>query len=177
MGAWADIIKVLRSTVFKNELKNGDYSVKHATKADKLGNLGNTTDNVARHVWFSDSETSGLPRKDDDFKYNPSTNTLTVETVKIKDLTLSEPAEFTDKKLPNKGYYLISAKYLIPDELRWVLINSGLLYWDGETYMDVKVNDEYEVAVNYDGEFAISKGGTDLTSYCTNIKIKQISIT
>lgn len=52
-----------------------------ATKANKIASLGAAADNVARCVWFSDSDEKELPRRDDDFKYNPYTNTLTVKNV------------------------------------------------------------------------------------------------
>ena len=38
--------------------------------------------NADRVVWFADSASNGIPVYDDDFKYNPSTNTLTVANVK-----------------------------------------------------------------------------------------------
>ena len=87
MGVFADVIKVMRSAIFKKELKNGGFSVSQAEnatvakKATRISSLGAASDNVARNVWFSDSEDRGLPRRDDDFKYNPSTNTLIVENV------------------------------------------------------------------------------------------------
>lgn len=61
-----------------------DYatSAGSAGTANKMSSLGVATDNVARPVWFSDSDTPTLPRKDNDFTYNPSTNTLTVDKVK-----------------------------------------------------------------------------------------------
>lgn len=37
--------------------------------------------NAARHVWFSDSSTETKRNYDDDFKYNPSTNVLTVGSI------------------------------------------------------------------------------------------------
>lgn len=38
---------------------------------------GNATEDVARHVWFSDSSTEAARASSDNFKYNPSTNMAT----------------------------------------------------------------------------------------------------
>ena len=46
------------------------------TAANVSGSAG--SQNAARHVWFSDNTTETARAYDDDFKYNPSTNTLTV---------------------------------------------------------------------------------------------------
>lgn len=98
-----DIIKYLDSLAERMERLENNSDASHATTADtansanyatkagKLTDLGGAFDNVARHVWFSDSEESGMPRKDDDFKYNPSTNTLTVPYIdgEIKNAVIS----------------------------------------------------------------------------------------
>ena len=36
---------------------------------------------AARHIWFSDYTNKGTPVYDDDFKYNPTTNVLTVGSI------------------------------------------------------------------------------------------------
>lgn len=51
-----------------------------ATTATSVATSAGTT-NVNRHVWFSDSSTETKRAHDDDFMYNPSTNTLTVANV------------------------------------------------------------------------------------------------
>ena len=177
MGAWADIIKVLRSTIFKNELKKGNYSVKHATKADEMASLtaiGSGADSVARYVWFSDSTTTGKPWGDSEFKYNPSTDTLMVGTVKTKNLTLSAPATSTSKTLSDEGYYLICAQYNGASGLE--ILNSGLLYWKKGYDVEINVYEKYNIIVNNKGTIGVMVEDTNVTSNCT-IKIKQISIT
>ena len=51
-----------------------------ATTASNVSGAAGTV-NSARHVWFSDSTTETVRNYDDDFKYNPNTNTLTVANV------------------------------------------------------------------------------------------------
>lgn len=51
-----------------------------ATTASSVSGVAGTT-NADRHVWFSDSTAETYRNYDDDFKYNPSTNTLTVANV------------------------------------------------------------------------------------------------
>jgi len=48
-----------------------------ATTASRVSGAAGTA-NVARHVWFSEGGTETVRNYDDDFMYNPSTNTLTV---------------------------------------------------------------------------------------------------
>ena len=43
--------------------------------------IGTSTANAARHIWFSDSTSVGIPVRSDRFKYNPSTNVLTVGAI------------------------------------------------------------------------------------------------
>lgn len=52
-------------------------SASTATTADRVANTGSGSDNVARHVWFSDSITETARVSDDNFKYNPIGNLLT----------------------------------------------------------------------------------------------------
>lgn len=65
-----------------------DKSVKHASTADSATSAGtattatnvngeNATVDAARHVWFSDSTTETKRNYNDNFKYNPTTNTVT----------------------------------------------------------------------------------------------------
>lgn len=65
-----------------------DKSVKHASTADSATSAGtaitatnvngeNATVDAARHVWFSDSATETKRNYNDNFKYNPTTNTVT----------------------------------------------------------------------------------------------------
>lgn len=62
---------------------DANKSVKYATSAGSAStattvvNGGAASDNVARHVWFSDSTTETARVSDDNFKYNPNGNLLT----------------------------------------------------------------------------------------------------
>lgn len=67
---------------------DANKSVKHATTADSATTAGtattttnvngeNATVDAARHVWFSDSATETKRNYNDNFKYNPATNTVT----------------------------------------------------------------------------------------------------
>lgn len=49
-----------------------------ATTANRVANTGDAIANAARHVWFSDSETETARVSNNNFKYNPSGNILTV---------------------------------------------------------------------------------------------------
>lgn len=65
------------ATQFNGNL-NGNATT--ATTATKVSAVAGFT-NADRHVWFSDSAYEVNRNYDDDFKYNPSTNTLTVSNV------------------------------------------------------------------------------------------------
>lgn len=56
-------------------------TIEKAKTAEKMASLNTATDNAYRSVWFSDSNEPTLPRKDNDFTYNPSKNTLKVKNV------------------------------------------------------------------------------------------------
>lgn len=144
-------------------------NAKYAETAGELKELGKTTDNVSRHVWFSDSEKSGLPRKDDKFKYNPITHTLEVDKIK-----LGSPADLTDNKLSGAGYYLICAYY------NSQMLNFGLLYWDGEIGTGATGYGAYRIGIDATGLVVINmlkQDGSyeDITASC-EIKIKQIGV-
>lgn len=47
MGFWGDLIKAVRSSVFKNELKNGGFQVAKAEKADQLSTSRTFRTNLA----------------------------------------------------------------------------------------------------------------------------------
>lgn len=89
----------------------------YASTAGKLRDLGNAADNVARHVWFSDSEVSGQPRKDDDFKYNPSTNTLFVPNISLENDVLCSDEACT---------------LMVGEE-----VSTGIVLPNGKTYKDI----------------------------------------
>ena len=68
------------ATTFVGALEGNAATATTATTAEQL-NGGAASDNVARHVWFSHSSETGKRVYDDDFKYNPSTNVLTVGSI------------------------------------------------------------------------------------------------
>jgi len=51
--------------------------------------IGAAGDNSSRTIWFSHSSARGRPVYDDDFKYNPSTNVLTIGTGTLSDTEYS----------------------------------------------------------------------------------------
>lgn len=57
-------------------------SVKIAGGTFNYATIQNGTSNADRNVWFSTSSSRGTPCFNDNFKYNPSTNTLTVGNIK-----------------------------------------------------------------------------------------------
>ena len=56
----------------------GAYNFKTANTGFNFSGMGAGSDNVARNIWFSYNGQRGTPVYDDDFKYNPSTNTITI---------------------------------------------------------------------------------------------------
>ena len=158
-----------------SELTDADHATTadYATEAGKFKTIGGAADNVARNVWFSDSEDIGLPRKDDNFKYNPYTNTLKVGAVNADKLGMGSPTDLTSNALSGKGYYLICANY------GGQLLNFGLLYWDGASITGAQGYGAYSVGINYDGSLEINMKQDDsyktITADC-DIKIKQIAI-
>ena len=64
-----------------------------ATNATTALNVSATagTTNSARHVWFSDNSTETKRAYDDDFKYNPSTNILTVAKLSGNTVYVNNP--------------------------------------------------------------------------------------
>ena len=65
---------------------DGSVTVNTAITANQVsGTTGSV--NADRHVWFSDSVTETVRNYDDDFKYNPNTNTLKVAKIDGVELT------------------------------------------------------------------------------------------
>lgn len=65
---------------------DGTVTVNNATKANQVSGTAGSV-NADRHVWFSDSATETVRNYDDDFKYNPNTNTLKVTKIDGVELT------------------------------------------------------------------------------------------
>lgn len=89
------------------EIVYTDTKIATAGTADislSIKTIGSATENVARHVWFSDSATETFRCHDDNFTYNPSTKTLTTNisgnATKVNNHTVNSDvpanAKFTD---------------------------------------------------------------------------------
>ena len=70
----------LTAPKFIGALQGNADTATTATTATKVSAIAGSA-NADRHVWFSDSAYEVNRNYDDDFKYNPSTNTLTVSNV------------------------------------------------------------------------------------------------
>lgn len=71
----------IKANTFKGNLTGKAASAGSAdiaTTANRVANTGDATANAARHVWFSDSETETARVSNNNFKYNPIGNILTV---------------------------------------------------------------------------------------------------
>lgn len=73
-GGGSGSIADVQASTFYGELSGNATT---ATTASRVSGTAGSV-NADRHVWFSDSATETIRNYDDDFKYNPSTNTLTV---------------------------------------------------------------------------------------------------
>lgn len=99
-----------------------DKSVKHANTADSATAAGtattttnvngeNATVDAARHVWFSDSATETKRNYNDNFKYNPATNTVTTNisgsaaSANLINCTQLTNQDLNTLKDPGKFYY------------------------------------------------------------------------
>ena len=71
VGSWYDALTIAYNT--------GNVSMKSGATFT-FGSFGAAADNVARHVFFRNSSSNQIV-VDDDFKYNPSTNVLTVGSI------------------------------------------------------------------------------------------------
>jgi hypothetical protein len=176
MGAWADIIKVLRSTIFKNELKNGDYSVKHATSAGKLSALSSAVNNVFRHVWFSDDGDSGLPRKDDAFKYNPSTKQLTINGHNVA--TISKvSAQINARKGVEAVLGAIPKGKTINNVVAVAINNGNYLRGSGLVYNITGTNAFCDVLASYVGDqtLVLNQASIKLTQKTSSSGVKSVA--
>lgn len=95
----------IKATTFKGNLAGKAEragSADTATTANRVANTGDATANAARHVWFSDSETETARASNDNFKYNPSGNILTVN-VSGNAATASRAIEVADYNNTGQG--------------------------------------------------------------------------
>ena len=104
--------------------------------------IGTGTANVARCVWYSDNSQVGTPVKSDNFKYNPSTNVLTVgalsgPTIIIGDTTLYINHSGTTNKLtPDTSISNTSTHGTIPSSKAvWDAILTGMQANDAMRFM------------------------------------------
>jgi len=144
--------------------------------------IANGTDNSNRNVWFSDSSNRGKPVYNDKFKYNPSTNVLTVgsitgnattATTATKALQDGEGNVIKDTYFKNTGG-TISGATIINAELQADSINAGNLIVNGVT----RFNNTVYGNLTGTADIAIqdNKGNT-ISSYIKNLSINGKTIT
>lgn len=80
MGVFADVIKVMKSKIFKNLLENGNYKVSHSKNATTADIINGSADekkiSYSRPVWFSNVNNTVKMSYDVDFGYDPVSGTL-----------------------------------------------------------------------------------------------------
>ena len=76
-------------------------SVKIAGGTFNYSTIQNGTSNSDRNVWFSTSGSRGIPCYNDNFKYNPSTNTLTVGSITGNAATADSATNATNVNIAN----------------------------------------------------------------------------
>lgn len=86
---------------------HGVYTFPSSATAFNFSGMGAASDNAARNIWFSYNGQRGTPVYDDDFKYNPSTNVMTVGKMTITggtaDSSLSTSGALTISSSANKA--------------------------------------------------------------------------
>ena len=156
--------------------------------------LQNGTTNASRNVWFSDSSARGKPVYNDKFKYNPSTNVLTVGSITGNATTATTATKALQDEDGNviKSTYLkntggtISGTTIINAELQADSISAGNVVVNGVTRFnntvygnltgtaDVAVKDDegntissYIKSLSIDGKVITITKGDDTTSTIT----------
>ena len=148
--------------------------------------IENGTTNASRHVWFSDSSAKGKPVYNDKFKYNPSTNVLTVgsitgnattATTATKALQDGEGNVIKDTYFKNTGG-TISGALIVNAELQADSISSGNLIVNGVgrfnngLYGNLTGNADTATKATQD-----SAGNTINTTYIKELSINGQTIT
>lgn len=148
--------------------------------------IENGTINASRHVWFSDSNAKGKPVYNDKFKYNPSTNVLTVgsitgnattATTATKALQDGEGNVIKDTYFKNTGG-TISGALIVNAELQADSISSGNLIVNGVgrfnngLYGNLTGNADTATKATQD-----SAGNTINTTYIKELSINGQTIT
>ena len=145
--------------------------------------IENGTTNASRHVWFSDSSNRGKPVYNDKFKYNPSTDVLTVgsitgnattATTATKALQDGEGNVIKDTYFKNTGG-TISGATIINAELQADSINAGNLIINGVARFN---NGLYgDLTGTADTAIKDSGGNTINTTYIKSLSVSGKTIT
>ena len=136
-GGWTDWKEIIDSSTIGSQSVNYATSAGSATTAINVSAQAGTT-NANRHIWFSDSATETKRAYDDDFKYNPSTNILTVGSITGNADTATKPLGFNSRQTSISWGVLANSSYTCIT--RWDTANSGSVAFadkDGQTSMQI----------------------------------------
>lgn len=163
----------------------GDLTISKTGGFNYTG-IENGTTNASRHVWFSDSSAKGKPVYNDKFKYNPSTDVLTVgsitgnattATTATKALQDGEGNVIKDTYFKNTGG-TISGALIVNAELQADSISSGNLIVNGVgrfnngLYGNLTGNADTATKATQDSE-----GNTINTTYIKGLSVNGQTIT
>lgn len=144
---------------FVGNLTGNATSAGSATTAINVSAQAGTT-NANRHIWFSDSATETKRAYDDDFKYNPSTNVLTVGSITGNADTATKPLGFNTRQTSISWGTLANSSYTCIT--RWDTANGGSVVFadkDGQTSMQI------------DGNFYQSEGNYKVLDTSTGLQL------
>ncbi len=96
----------------------GTFDFKSANGFTYSG-IGTASDNAARPVWFSYNGVTGRPVYDNDFKYNPSTNVLTVGSITGSAASATKATQDSDGNAINTTYIKKSIGTTAGDIIYW----------------------------------------------------------
>lgn len=130
------------------------------------------TSNVARRVWFSDGDYETRRGYDDDFKYNPYSNTLSVDKItgSARDLRWSNVSYHSNYTRPNDvalvpEFFANRFACYDPQYITVEHSKDGGTTWTTSTADSEKVS---SICTMYDGTAALYIGGENSASITTN---------
>lgn len=159
----------------------GNLTVSKSSGFNYTG-MANGTDNTNRNVWFSDSSNRGKPVYNDKFKYNPSTDVLTVGSITgnaTTATTATKALQDEDGNVIKNTYFkntggTISGATIINAELQADSISAGNVVVNGVTRFNNTVYGNLtgtaDVAVKDDE-------GNTISSYIKSLSISGKTIT